>query len=354
MGRFITRGPKKAGLPPGSLIPMVVKTQDKTNITLFHYDESRCAEREAVTAEECFPLKETTTVCWINVDSVHNAEVMKRLGEAFNLHPLVLEDILNTEQRPKLEDYGDYCYIVLKMLTYSSESIISEQVSLILGKNYVISFQEAGKPGDVFDPIRKRLRNGGGRIRKQGADFLAYSLMDAIVDQYFVILEAISERIEILEEELVNNPVPETVNAIHRLRREMIYLRRSVWPLREVVNSLYRGELALMTPATHIYLRDLYDHTVRVIDTIETLRDLLSGILDIYLSSVSYRMNEIMKVLTIIATVFIPLTFIVGVYGMNFDFFPELHWHWAYPILWIIMTGVALAMLVFFRRKKWI
>jgi magnesium transporter len=324
-----------------------------TRITLFDYDASRCEVREAISVEDCFPLKETSTVSWINVDSVHDADTLKRLGDAFNLHPLVLEDIFNTDQRPKLEDYGDYCYLVLKMLTYSGEAIASEQVSLILGKNHVISFQEGGKPGDVFDPIRKRLRNGGGQIRKYGADFLVYSLMDAIVDQYFTILETISERIEDLEEEVVNDPRPETVNAIHHLRREMIYLRKSVWPLREVVNNLYRGELALVTPATQIYLRDLYDHTIRVIDTIETLRDLLSGILDIYLSSVSYRMNEVMKVLTIIATVFIPLTFIVGVYGMNFDFLPELHWHWSYPLLWGIMIGIVLVMLYYFRRKKW-
>ncbi len=204
------------------------------------------------------------------------------------------------------------------------------------------------------DPIRLRIRSGAGRIRKAGADFLAYSLLDVIVDNYFILLERFGDRIESLEEELIDKPTPKTINTIYRLKREMIFLRRSVWPLREVINGLQRGESTLITPSTQVYLRDVYDHTVHVIDTMETLRDVLSGMIDIYLSSISYRMNEVMKVLTIVSTVFIPLTFIVGVYGMNFEYLPELKWRWAYPALWVIMLGIAIGMLVYFKRKKWL
>ncbi len=353
MKRVTPRRSIKAGLPPGSLVHIGEIAPATTQISLIEYDEFQVREQEISQVEDLRVLKQAPTVTWINVDSVHDAAVLQQLGERFGLHPLVLEDILNTEQRPKLEDYGDYLYIVLKMLSYNGQSTTVEQVSLILGKNYVLSFQEQGKPGDVFDPIRARIRNGAGRIRKMGADFLAYSLVDAIVDNYFILLEKLGDRIEALEEELISQPTPATVNTIYRLKREMIFLRRSVWPLREVINGLQHEETALITGPTRVYLRDVYDHTVHVIDTVETLRDMLSGMLDIYLSSLSYRMNEIMKVLTIIATLFIPLTFIVGIYGMNFEYLPELKWHWAYPALWGIMLGIAIGMLAYFKRKKW-
>ena len=253
-------------------------------------------------------------------------------GSATDFHPLVLEDILNTDQRPKMEEYGDYLYIVLKMLHDKGKGnqIEAEQVSLVLGPNFVFSFQESG--GDVFDQIRERLRTGKGRLRKMGADYLAYTLVDAIVDYYFVILEKLGERIELLEEELVAHPRTETLKEIHTLKREMIFLRKAVWPLREVISGLQRGESPLVQKTTGIYLRDVYDHTIQVIDTIETFRDMLSGVLDIYLSSVSNRLNPVMKVLTIIATVFMPLTFLAGVYGMNFKYMPELEWRWGYPV----------------------
>jgi magnesium transporter len=351
----LTKGrSKKAGLPPGALIHIGAKKIQEPKITIIDYDETNFQERETKSIEECFLFKEKPTVTWINVDGLHQSEILEKLGECYNFHPLVLEDILNTDQRPKMEEYGDYLYIVLKMLHDKGKGnqIEAEQVSLVLGANYVFSFQESG--GDVFDQIRERLRTGKGRLRKMGADYLAYTLVDAIVDYYFVILEKLGDRIELLEEELVTHPKTETLKEIHTLKREMIFLRKAVWPLREVISSLQRGESALVQKTTGIYLRDVYDHTIQVIDTIETFRDILSGVLDIYLSSVSNRLNSVMKVLTIIATVFMPLTFLAGVYGMNFKHMPELEWRWGYPILWAVMVIIGVSMLVYFRKKKWL
>lgn len=354
MARLIPKRKKKVGLPPGSLVYTGDKVKADIKLALLDYSETQCAENLDYPVDACGAIKDSPSVAWLNVDGVSNIELLKKLGDQFGLHPLVLEDILNTDQRPKIEDHGDYLFIVIKMLSSDGNGMTMEQVSLILGKNFVISFQEDGKPGDVFDPLRTRLRNGAGRIRRQGADFLAYSLLDAIVDNYFLILENVGTRTEVLEDELLLNPTPATVDKIQRLRREMVFLRKSVWPLREVVSFMQRAESPLIHSSTGIYLRDVYDHTIQVIDTIETLRDMISGMLDIYLSSISFRMNEIMKVLTIMSTVFIPLTFIVGVYGMNFEFLPELKWHWAYPALWVFMVGVVLVMLLLFRRKRWI
>ena len=288
------------------------------------------------------------------MDSIRS-RCWKQLGERFGLHPLVVEDILNTDQRPKLEDYGEYLFVVLKSLYHSkieSDEPEIEQISLVLGPNYVLSFQE--RAGDEFEPVRERIRSDKGRVRKMGADYLAYSLIDLIVDTYFIVLEKLGERMEILEEELVLNPTTETLQAIHQLKREMVFLRKSTWPLREVIGALERGESPLIQDSTSIYLRDVYDHTIQVIDAVETYRDILSGMLDIYLSSISNRMNEVMKVLTIIATVFIPLTFIAGVYGMNFQHMPELAWPWAYPLVWAVMITIAAVMVVYFQRKRWL
>jgi len=330
------------------------KKIEKAKITIIDYDEKQFQEKEAKTIEECFPFKDTPTVTWINVDGVHQVDIIENIGRYFELHPLILEDIMNTEQRPKMEDFERYIYIVLKMLYYDEKKNETkiEQVSLILVENFVISFQEM--EGDIFDPIRERIRKGKGRIRKMGADYLAYALLDAIVDKYFIILERLGERIESMEEEVVSNPKPEIFQEIHRLKREMIFLRKSVWPLREVINGLGRGELSLIKESSRIYLKDVYDHTIQVIDTVETFRDMVSGMHDTYLSVVSNRMNEVMKVLTIIATIFIPLTFIAGIYGMNFKFMPELEWRWAYFAVWIVILVVAVFMVIFFRRKKWL
>jgi len=253
-----------------------------------------------------------------------------------------------------MEDFVDYLFVVLKMLHYDEKekAVRAEQVSLILGSNYVISFQET--EGDVFDPIRERIRMERGRIRKMGADYLAYSLIDEIVDNYFLILEKLGEKIEDMEDALVTNPTPETLQAIHGLKREMIFLRKSVWPLREVISRLERWESPLIDKSIAIYLRDVYDHTIQVIDAIETFRDMLSGMLDIYLSSISNRMNEIMKVLTMIATIFIPLTLIAGIYGMNFKYMPELESPWGYPMIYLVMLVIGIIMVIYFRRKRWL
>lgn len=355
MSRLVKKRSKKTGLPPGSLVHIGEKKGEELKITILDYDETHVQEKEVKTIEECLVFKDRPTITWINVARVDHIETVEKLGECYGLHPLVLEDILNTDQRPKIEDYDQYSYIVLKMLRYHDPSgqIEAEQISLILGSHYVFSFQE-GKEGDVFDPIRERIRNGKGRIRKMGADYLAYALIDAIVDHYFIILEKLGERIEFLEEALVTQPTTGTLREIHSLKREMIFLRKAVWPLREVISSLTRGESSLIQETTRIYLRDVYDHTIQVIDTIETFRDMVSGMLDIYLSSVSNRLNAVMKVLTIIATVFMPLTFLAGVYGMNFKYMPELQWRWSYPILWLVMMAIGFFMLVYFRKKKWL
>jgi magnesium transporter len=323
-------------------------------LSLLDYDEQSVQDKEIASIEECFPLKATPTVSWINIDGLHDVEIIEKIGRHFAIHPLILEDILNTNQRPKQEDFGDGLFIVLKMLSYDEKNqcIKPEQVSLILGENYVISFQEA--IGDVFDPIRDRIRSAKGRIRTMGPDYLIYSLVDAIVDGYFLILEKIGDRIEVLEEELVTNPSQATLHQIHEMKREMIFLRRNIWPLRELISGLDRGESSLIKDTTQVYLRDVYDHTIQVIDTVESFRDMVAGMLDIYLSSLSNRMNAIMKVLTIIATIFIPLTFVAGIYGMNFEHMPELKWKYGYAGVWGLMIVIFLGMMVYFKRKKWL
>ena len=353
MPKFFKRVSKKTGLPPGTVVHIGDKRIEKAKIDIIDYDEAQFQEKAAKKAEECFPFKDTETVTWINISGIHDVEIIKKIGKEFKLHPLVLEDIVNTGQRPKYEDFDDHIFVVLKMLYYDdkSDEIKTEQMSLVFGSNFVISFQEL--EGDVFHPIRERIRNSKGRIRKAGADYLAYALLDAVVDGYFIILEKIGERIEGIEEELVKNPTPETLKIIHDLKREMIFLRRSVWPLREVISVLERGESSIIHEKTQIYLRDVYDHTIQVIDTIETFRDMVSGMLDIYLSSVSNRMNQVMKILTMIATIFIPLSFIAGIYGMNFKYMPELEWKPGYFIALGLMFVIGLSMFIHFKRKKW-
>ena len=355
MAKMIKKRSKKAGLPPGTLVHIGEKRAGEPIIALIDYDEANFQEREVKAVEECFPFRDKPTVTWINVEGVHQVEVVEKLGHCFGLHPLVLEDILNTDQRPKMEIYGDYVYIVLKML-YGGDvnhPIEAEQVSLILGSNFVISFQE-GKEGDVFNPVRERIRSGKGLIRTMGSDYLAYSLIDMIVDSYFLILERLGEKIELLEEALVAHPTATTLQEIRKFKTEMIFVRRVVWPLRELVSGLRRKESPLIKETTEIYLRDVYDHTVQVMDTVELYREMLSGMLDIYLSSVSNRLNSVMKVLTIIATIFMPLTFIAGIYGMNFKYMPELEWRWGYPVVWLLVIIIGLSMVVYFKKKKWL
>ncbi|KYK31532.1 MAG: magnesium transporter [Thermoplasmatales archaeon SG8-52-3] len=354
MARLIKRSSKSRGLPPGSLVHVGEKKTEKVRITVIDYSIRNYEEKEVKNVEECFSFKPKPSITWINIDGLHEIDVIEKLGKCFEIHPLVLEDILNTDQRPIMEDFEKYIFFILKMLYIDekSQEIHSEQVSLILGKNFVISFQES--IGDVFDAVRERIRKIKGRIRKMGSDYLAYTLIDAIVDNYFTILEKIGERVESMEQDVVSNPEPELLQRIYNLKREMIYLRKSVWPLREVINNLLREESKLIKKSTHIYLKDLYDHTIQTIDTIETFRDMISGMLDIYMSSLSNKMNEVMKVLTIFAAIFIPLTFIAGIYGMNFQYMPELSIQWAYPAVWIVIIIVTISLLGFFKHKRWL
>ena len=352
MPKFAKRS-KKAGLPPGTLVHIGKKRSEKIRIRLINYDESSFFDKETEAAEEYCAARASTGITWVNVDGIHQTELFQKIGDCFGLHPLVLEDIMNTDQRPKMEDFGDYVYIVMKMLSINGQGeIAAEQVSLILGKNFVLSFRE--QKSDMFEPIVERIKSGKGFIRKAGADYLAYALLDAVVDHYFVVLEKREEEIDALEEEVVINATPNTLQRIHKLRRELIFLRKAILPFRSVIGALERGESPFFEQTSRIYLRDIYDHTIHIIDTLETFRDLATGLLDIYLSSVSNRMNSVMRMLTVIATIFMPLTFLAGVYGMNFKHMPELEWRWGYPAVLLLMAAVGISMQVYFRKKKWL
>ncbi|MBI2354023.1 MAG: magnesium/cobalt transporter CorA [Deltaproteobacteria bacterium] len=352
--KFLKKRSVKAGLPPGSLVHIGDASQEAVNISLLSYDADSCEERYFRQLDACLPHLGRPGITWVNVEGVHDVEIIRRLGECHSFHPLVLEDIVNTVQRPKIEDYGNYLFIVLRMLRPAEGSdFTSEQISIILGHDYLFTFQE-GIRGDVFDALRDRIRNAKGKIRGMGADYLAYALIDAIVDGYFSVLEGLGERIVNIEEELALAPDRATLHVINEMKKEIIFLRKAVWPLREAISFLERGDSNLLGDSTRLYFRDVYDHTVQVIDTVETYRDLLSGMLDLYLSSISNRTNEIMKFLTVIGTIFMPLTFLVGVYGMNFRHMPELEWRYGYHALWGFMVALSLAMILYFRRKKWL
>ncbi len=325
---------------------------EEVKISYIRYNENLYEEKEASTPEECARLCESSDIVWINLDGIHDERVIAEIGERFNIHSLTVEDIVNTGQRPKFEDFDNYLFIVLKMLEYSRAIMKTEQVCMILGANYVITLQE--KPGDVFSTVRDRIRGCKGRIRREKADYLAYALIDAVVDSYFLIIESIGDMIETVEDQVTLNPVPEIISRIHRFKRALLFMRRTVWPLREEIALLEKSGSELVGESTSIFFRNLYDHTIQVIDTIETYRDIVSSMHDTYLSSVSNRMNEVMKVLTIIATIFIPLTFITGVYGMNFRNMPELYWKYGYWVALGFMLIISTGMLIFFRKKKWI
>lgn len=325
-----------------------------TTISSFVYSSDGCQEKQLKALDQCIEAQGAGSVVWINVEGIHDVGVIKRFGDCYGLHPLVLEDIVNTNQRPKIEDYGDYIFIVARMINlHKDQSIETEQISLILGSGYVLSFQE-GVKGDAFEPVRERIRTDRTRIRSMGADYLTYALIDAIVDRYFGVLEGMGELVEDLEEELAASPSQMVLKRIIALKREIIFLRKGVWPLREVASALERGESNLISNETRIFYRDIYDHTIQVIDGVETFRDLLSGMLDLYLSSISNRTNEVMKFLTVVGTIFIPLTFLVGVYGMNFKHMPELEWYNGYYALWIFMIIITVGMIAYFKKKRWL
>ncbi len=345
----------KYGLSPGSLVYIGNKhAHEPVTISLIDYSADHLAEKSDISLEACEACIRSQSVTWINITGIHNPEIIERIGLAFHLHPLLLEDVLNTGGRPKLDDYEDYLFIVLKMIDRrgSAGAIEHEHVCLIVREGLVISFQEHA--GDVFGPVRQRIRKGKGRIRKSGSDYLAYALIDMIVDHYFLVLEGFGDQIDTIQDTVLSSPEPLVLDTVHSLRRQLIYVRKSVWPVREIVASLLRGESPLISRETQLYLRDVYDHTVQIVETVEMFREVLSSALDIYLSSVNNRMSEVMKVLTVIATIFIPLTFIAGVYGMNFEYMPEFEWRYAYPVIWGIFIFAGGSMIAWFRFRKWL
>lgn len=344
---------KPVGSSPGTVMYVGEERTDPILITHIKYDPQGVSGPVQVKPADVKPASGEKAISWYTIDGVHDTETLRIIGENFQLHPLVIEDIANTGQRPKLEDFESYIFIAMKMITYDSEAkeLVAEHVSIILGQGFVLAFLE--DEGDVFEPIRARIQAGKGKIRKLGADYLAYALMDAVIDNYFEVLEDIGEQIEEVEDEVVHTPTVKTLHTVHSLKRELIFLRRAVWPMREIANSLLRDESDLVSNETRVYLRDLYDHTVHVMDTVETLRDIVAGMLDVYLSSVSNKLNQVMKVLTVMSSVFIPLTFVAGVYGMNFQYMPELQWRYGYPSVMGGMALVAAALLIAFRRRGW-
>ena len=343
----------RAGLAPETLVFTGTRKLHTVRVDVIDYSETALNELSNVSVNQCGELAKAPSVTWINVNSVHDVGLIDGLGKCLDLHPLTLEDIVNTYQRPKTEEFSNYIYVVLKMVAFNeaANQVEIEHVSLILGENYVISFQE--DEGDVFDAVRERLRTAKGRIRSMRADYLAYALMDAVVDHYFLAVEGIGDRIEDMDDRILAHPKPHDIQEVHRLKREILSLRKAVWPLREELGAIENSS-ALIRKETKVFLRNLYDHTTQVIEIVETFRDILGGMHDTYLTSISNRMNEIMKVLTIIATIFIPLTFIVGVYGMNFEHMPELKWPWGYYMIWGVMLAVGIGMISYFKRKKWI
>ena len=351
-----SRASRKVGAPPGALVHVGEHVTHPVTVTVLDYDgEGHFREWEPGDPGELLPLRASRTVSWINVDGIHDVELIGRLGQLFDMHPLIVEDILHAGQRPKIEDLDRQLYIVMKMLTPGAGpgEVDWEQLSLVVGENYVLSFQE--KPGgDFFGPVRERIRQDKGRIRKAGSDYLAHALIDVVVDKYFLVLEPLGDRIEALEDEVVARPAPRHIQNINELKRAVTEVRRSVWPLREVLGALERTECALVRDATRPYFKDVYDHTIQIVDTAEILRDMLAGMMEIYMSSLSNRLNEVIKVLTIIATLFIPLTFLVGVYGMNFANMPELHWKYGYAVTWAVMIVATGGMLYWFRRRGWL
>lgn len=345
---------EKAGMPPGSLVHVGDVLETECRITLIDYSREGIEEQTVSSIEELLPYKDRDTVTWVTIEGLKNVTLIESIGIAFNIHPLVLEDILNTHQRPKFEEYDNYLYIVLKGLSLGDErlSVYYEQISIIVLDNFIFTFKEV--QDDLFGPINKRLKNDKGKIRSLGTDYLTYAILDMIVDQNFVLLETLDEFLDSVEDELLTNPTTKTLTHIQKIKRELISIRRSVLPVRDLLNAMLRSDSPLIHERVHIYLRDVHDHALRISESIESYRDILSGLLDIYVSSVSNKMNEIMKILTVFASIFIPLTFIAGIYGMNFEYMPELKWKWAYPALWVSFITIPIVLLVYFRKKRWL
>jgi magnesium transporter len=357
---------EKIGQPPGSVVYTGEDPDRPVTFSVIDYDRASLSETQTRSVEDVLAYASTETVSWIDVTGLHDEEAIRTIGDHFGIHPLVQEDIANTDQRPKVEVQDGHLYATIKMLyvsggeaaggppgdAASEPQLRSDHVSLVVGPNYLISFTE--QPDDVFEPVRQRLRAGTGRIRGRGADYLAYALLDVIVDHYFLVVESVSEWAEDLEDEILEGPADDTQDRINALRRDLIFMRRTAWPARELLLQLTRTESPLWDEETHPFVRDTYDHALQVIDHVDALRDTVSGLMDLHMSALSHRMNEIMKVLTIIGTIFIPLTFVAGIYGMNFEYMPELSWRYGYFVSLGVMGAITLVSLEYFRRKGWL
>jgi magnesium transporter len=353
MPESLSSASEKSGLPPGSLVHVGEVHEHEHKITVIDYNKSTLSKRTIKSIDELLPYQNTDTVTWVIIDGLKDVSVIDAIGWHFGIHALILEDILNTHQRPKFEEFDDYLYIVLKALSLADEfNVEYEQVSLLLLDKFVFTFKE--KPDEIFDPLFNRLNNDKSQIRNLGTDYLTYVIMDTIVDEYFALQDSFDELIETVEDDLLTNPSAQTLNTIQKIKRELIFLRRSVSPLRELLAAIQRSESPLLNDKTKRYFGDIYDHVIRVTEAMESYRDLIAGMLDIYLSSVSNKMNETMKILTVFASIFIPLTFIAGVYGMNFEYMPELKWKWGYPALWAVFIGVSVFLLSFFKKRNWL
>jgi magnesium transporter len=354
MSESLSSASKKAGLPPGSLVHVGEVLETEVRITIVDYNKDVIEEQTVESIEQILQCREKDTVTWVNIEGLGNVELVGAIGEAFNIHPLVLEDILNTHQRPKLEEYDDYLYCVLKGISLAENgfSVEYEQISMLILNDFVFTFKE--KQDELFEPVRRRLRSSKGHFRSQGADYLAYVILDTIVDSYFTLQDSLDDIVDSVEEELLTEPTPKTLGTIQSVKRELIIIRRSISPLREMLNAILRSESPLIEEKALIYFRDISDHVLRISESIESSRDMIAGLLDIYITTISNKMNEIMKVLTVFASIFIPLTFIAGIYGMNFEYMPELKWKWAYPALWVAFIAIPVILLVYFKKKKWL
>ncbi|MFH0865158.1 MAG: magnesium/cobalt transporter CorA [Bacteroidota bacterium] len=349
-----SRPSRKAGMPPGSIIHVGTENTSDVNMSLLYYTAETAEHKNITSPEECNPYIDRNGITWIHFSGIHNTQIIEGVGKLFNLHPLVLEDIPNTELRPKYEEFDNYVFFTLKNLEYNKESkeIKYEQISFVFGKNFVISFEE--KESAHFKPIAERLMNGISKARVRGTDYLVYLLIDATVDNYYAIAENIEENIEDLEDRVMLDTSGKSLSEIQKTKRDLVMLMKSVFPLREAIGKMQRHENPLIHDSTYIFLNSVYDHAVHIIESIETQRDILSGLMDIYLTNISNRMNSVMKVLTVIATIFIPLTFFAGVYGMNFHNFPELEWKMGYAFFWVICVACATTMIIYFKKKKWL
>lgn len=345
---------QKVGQPPGTLVYLGEEPTEPVRITIIDYDETRLQEQEVQTVEACVPFIDTETVTWIQIEGIHEVPIIEEIGECFGVDPLLLEDLMNPTQLPKIEIREDYVFILLKSLDYNTASatVSRKQISFIIGPNFVLSLQE--NYSEIFTSIQNRLRNAQGRIRRMRSDYLAYTLIDVIVDNYFIVLDKIGERVESLEEEAITNATPEVLTKINILRKELLLLRRPILPLRDVIDEILHEEIPLLDENTYLYFRDVHGNLIQVIQMLEMIRSAVSGLFDVYTSAVSHRMNEVMKVLTIVATFFIPLTFIAGIYGMNFKFMPELEMHWGYPAVLLIMAAIGIVMFIYFKLRKWL